>query len=74
MVKLGSNGIVNRWACAQNFSSPTFFLLKNCYNKTWLFFLLLLTYYQLFKMFAGIFLSVANLTLAEVCVEGDSGF
>jgi len=38
------------------------------------FFVLLLTYHQLFKMFAGNFLSVANLTLAEVCVEGDSGF
>jgi len=38
------------------------------------FFLLLLAYYQLLKMFAGFFLSVANLTLAELCVEGDSGF
>jgi len=25
-------------------------------------------------MFAGIFLTVANLTLAELCVEGDAGF
>jgi len=38
------------------------------------FLLLLLTYYQLLKMFAGIFLTVANLTPAELCVEEDSDF
>jgi len=38
------------------------------------FLLLLLTYYQLLKMFAGIFFTVANLTPAELCLEGDSDF
>jgi len=52
----------------------SFFLLKNCSNKTWYFFLLLITYYQLVKIFVEIFLTVASLTPAELCVEYDGGF